>query len=184
MKMVDHALAYAKRGWFVFPTREKPSQPFEKDGEKVVLDEKTPYPLRGLDEATTDPNKIQSWWARFPNAMIGVNAGLSGLFCIDLDTKNIDKEGKKVNGVDNYAKLGINDGGALHSRTPSGGIHIIFTGKGKSSASKAGIDTRGEGGYFIAPPSSVLIGKNPGEYKALDDWNRTPAPLVDRARHH
>ena len=38
--------------------------------------------------------------------------------------------------------------------TPSGGAHLYFRASGtRSTATKNGVDTRGEGGYVILPPS-------------------------------
>ena len=85
--MLDEALYYAKRGWYVFPCREKPSAPYiDNNVEKVSL-EKTPYTTNGLNDATTDADQIRAWWTQWEDAMIGVNAGLSGLFVVDIDKK-------------------------------------------------------------------------------------------------
>ena len=171
--MLSEALYYAKRGWLVFPCREKPGQPFTRNNELITPEEKTPYVAKGLDSATLDEEQIIAWWKKWPEAMIGVNAGKSGLFVIDIDRK-------QVNGLDTFTQWNINDSAGLHSITPSGGMHIIFTGTGKSSTNaKTGIDTRGEGGYFIAPPSKILAGKHVGEYRCFDDWSRTPGVIPD-----
>jgi hypothetical protein len=170
--MLESALQYAQRGWHIFPCRETPGEPYQdKKGKWITPREKTPYTANGLYDATIEPAKIQRWWKKWPGALIGVNCGKSGLFVIDLDTKH-DKDG-----IGEFTRLGLDDVGALHSRTASGGLHIIFSGTGKNSTGKSGIDTRGEGGYFIAPPSVIIDGEYPGRYVALDDWTRTPGPL-------
>lgn len=165
------ALFYASRGWPVFPCREKPGKPYIKKGKEVTPAEKSPYIQNGLLKATTDPAQIRAWWNRWPQAMIGIACGPAGLFVFDLDTK----DGK--DGPANFEKLGYSHEGALHSRTPSKGLHIVYSGPGKCTTNKDGIDTRGDRGYIIAPPSKILEGKNTGEYTALDDWTRDPAPL-------
>lgn len=172
-KMLDEALYYANRGWYVFPCREKPSAPYVvNEVEKISL-EKTPYTTNGLNDATLDPDQIKAWWTQWEDAMIGVNAGLSGLFVIDIDKKN-------VNGFDTYSTWNINDSAGLKAITPSGGMHIIFSGAGKTSSNgKTGIDTRGEGGYFIAPPSKIIEGSRVGEYKKHNDWTKSPGKIPD-----
>jgi len=173
MTMLSEAIDYARRGWYVFPCRERPGQPYQKNGATLTPLEKTPYVSKGLHDATIDEEQINAWWTRFPDAMIGINAGMSGLFVVDIDKKN-------VNGLDTFATWNINDTAGLHSLTPSGGMHIVFSGKGKSSSNgKTGVDTRGEGGYFIAPPSKILEGVFQGEYKRFDDWGKDPGVIPD-----
>jgi len=171
--LLREALAYAKRGWYVFPCREKPGEPFLREGETIIPQEKTPYTSQGLNDATLDDEQITLWWTKFPNALIGVNAGKSGLFVVDIDKKH-------VNGLDTFTQWNINDTAGLHSITPSGGVHIVFTGTGKSTTNgKTGIDTRGDGGYFIVPPSRIIVGEHAGEYKSFDDWGRIPGSIPD-----
>jgi replicative DNA helicase len=171
--MLSEALSYAARQWYVFPCREKPGEPFIRNGETIIPAEKTPYVSKGLNDATLDADQITAWWKKWPNAMIGVNAGKSGLFVVDIDRKH-------VNGLDTFTSWNINDSAGLHSLTPSGGMHIVFTGVGKSNTNaKTGIDTRGEGGYFVAPPSQIISGEHCGEYKRFDDWSRTPGIIPD-----
>lgn len=171
--MLEEALGYIRRGWYVFPCREKPGESFHRNGEVITPAEKTPYVSKGLNDASIDEDQIRAWWEMWPDAMIGINAGKSGLFVIDIDKKH-------VNGLDTYSQWGINDSAGLRSVTPSGGMHIVFTGVGKSSVNaKTGIDTRGEGGYFIAPPSKILDGEYTGEYKFFNDWGREPGVIPD-----
>jgi|WetSurSiteA1Bulk_404760.scaffolds.fasta_scaffold00445_3 replicative DNA helicase len=176
--MLQEALEYVRRGWYVFPCRERPGQSFTRHGEIIIPQEKTPYVAKGLNDATRDEDQIKAWWGMWKDALIGVNAGKSGLFVIDIDKKH-------VNGLDTYSKWDINDSAGLQSITPSGGMHIIFTGSGKSTTNaKSGIDTRGEGGYFIAPPSKIIEGEYTGEYKRYNDWSNPPGIVPDGLMAH
>lgn len=155
--MLEAALAYAGRGWAVFPCKP----------------DKAPYTRHGVKDATTDPAAIRQWWGRWPGAAIGLDCGRSRLVVIDCDTKN------GLDGIAAWEALGIDDSGALHSQTPSGGLHIVFSTNGgpelrNTAGSLApGIDTRAVGGYILAPPSQIAG----GQYLALDDWQRDPAPI-------
>lgn len=151
------ALNYAARGWHVFPCIEK--------GEKA----KRPYTKYGFKDASTDPKRIRQWWTRYPDALIGIACGESKLFVVDLDVRE-DK-----NGITNFNSLKIKHIGALQSTTPNGGLHLVFSGSGKNSTNEElGIDTRGAGGYFIAPPSMIV---DCGSYVAMNDWTKAPAPI-------
>ena len=167
--LLEHALSYARRGWHVFPVREKKGESYRKDGKTFTPLAKQPYVKYGLNASTTDEDVIRSWWKRYPNAGIGINCGASRLFVVDIDTK-------KGDGISNFMKLGISTDGALCSMTPSGGLHIIFSGVGKSTSSEERqIDTRSKGGYIIAPPSYILD-KNGTKlyYSAIGDWDAKP----------
>lgn len=157
--LLQAALDYAARGWYVFPCNEQ--------GPKA----KKPYTKNGFKDATTDPDQIRKWWTRYPRALIGIDCDRSNLFVFDLDVKD-DKDG-----ILHFTKWGIDTGGGLMTLTPSLGWHIIFSGKGKSLTTEQGIDIRSKGGYIIAPPSIILDGDYPGEYQALGDWTRTPEPI-------
>jgi len=60
--MRDQALAYAERGWAVFPLR--PGQ-------------KSPLTRHGYKDATTDPTAIVRWWGATPDANIGCATGVA-----------------------------------------------------------------------------------------------------------
>ena len=160
-------------GFFIFPCREIDGSPFkDKKGRIKIPRAKSPYTHNGLLDSSNDKNQIIDWWKKYPQACIGIDCGKSNLFVIDIDVK------KGKNGINNYMSLGISDVGAWQSRTPSMGIHIVFSGEGKTSTNeRTGIDTRGTGGYFIAPPSVVV---NQGSYVALRGWKNSPIEISEQ----
>ncbi len=144
--MLRAALAYAHHDRDVFPCHPKG---------------KIPLTEHGLKDATRDPAIIQAWWARWPDANIGVAMG-SGLFALDIDV---------TNGTDGYKTLAHLESmrGPLpvtpRQHTPSGGAHLLFKlPEGvviPNSAGKLGpgLDTRGAGGYIVVAPSLGPDGK-------------------------
>ena len=70
----DTALAYAARGWPVFPL---------KPGQKVPLIAKRDGGS-GVYDATIDPEQIKAWWTRTPDANIGLACG-SYFWVLDVD---------------------------------------------------------------------------------------------------
>src|SRR6478735_6726558 len=73
---LDDALAYAARGWPVFPL---------KPGEKVPLIAKAAGG-NGCHDATTDPDQIRAWWEKHPTANIGLACG-AAFWVLDVDYK-------------------------------------------------------------------------------------------------
>lgn len=130
----DAALAYAARGWKVFPCRPDAS--------------KAPITDHGLLDATTDPVQIAAWWASMP-WNIGVCTGPeSGFFLVDSDSYKPDIEAY----VDE-------NGAPPQVTTPSGGTHHFYTwpaGVAKMKPTlRKGVDVKGAGGYVLAPPSAI-----------------------------
>jgi len=154
---LEAALAYAARGWFVFPCGS----------------DKKPLTAHGFKDASQDPAQLQAWWDRWPGAAIGLDCGRSGLVVVDLDVKG------GADGPGEWRKLGISEDLALTSMTPSGGWHFIFKdttgGVIRNSAGKLGpgIDIRANGGYIILPGSQVESGR----YEAVGDWAVDPGEL-------
>lgn len=183
--LLENAIKYAERGWYVFPTREKEYIPKRdgkpiiknKKGDILILKSKSPYFKGGFQNATKDINQIKTWWRKFPEAGIGVSCGHSGLVVVDIDIKG---DGQ---GFENFLKMEIPDEGALHASTPSGGLHIIYSGNMSSHANvKAGVDIRSEGAYFLVPPSYIYYGSEKKSYLKLDDWERTPIVFPDNLK--
>jgi len=128
--VLESALAYAERGWHVFP----------------CLPSKAPAVDQGLNVATVDPDQIRAWWTNHPDRLIGVNCGRSNLAVIDVDDHH---------GYGTFCDDHGDPPDTLTAETPSGGFHLIFAGDIKSTVSRVapGVDTRGRGGYIIVPPS-------------------------------
>lgn len=168
--LLKKAIEYANRGWYVFPCREKPSRPFlSKNGKEIIIRPKAPYIKHGFQNASTDVDQISEWWNRYPNAGIGISCGASNLVVLDIDVR----DGKQ--GFENFMKMGISEEGALHAKTPSGGVHIIYKGLMNSHANvKIGVDVRSKGAYIVAPPSWILEDGQKKFYSQSDDWNREP----------
>jgi putative DNA primase/helicase len=146
--MLDAALHYRSDNTPVFP---------------VGRVDKHPLCAHGLKDATTDEAQIRTWWQIWPNAMIGIATGpRSGLWILDVD---VDLR-KAINGHETMARLESEYGSlpiTLCSITPRGGQHYVFRWNGaniRSSAGKIapGIDVRGDGGFFIVPPSTRADG--------------------------
>lgn len=154
------ALAYAvELNWAVFPLKPR---------------EKTPLVERGFHDATTSPDAIGEWWARWPEANIGIATGeASGIIVVDVD----GPEGQAAIAV--YGEM---------PRTPVAktgkGWHIVFA-RGdnaiRNSASKLGekIDVRGDGGYIVAPPSLHPSGHRYEWARGRDPHELALAPIPD-----
>jgi hypothetical protein len=129
---------YARRGLHVFacvPAAKRPATP------------------NGCHDATTDAAAIDAMWSRTVNANVGIAAGPSGLVVVDVDG------GKS--GWESLDAVQVQHGELPATPTveTASGAHFYFKAPAGielgNSASKIGhgIDTRGAGGYVVAPPS-------------------------------
>lgn len=136
MAKVHDALAWAKRGYPVFPLSPNSRVPALAQDWRAI--------------ATTDEEQIRAWWAQNADWNIGAKTG-GGTVVVDLDVKN---EGQ--NGIATYLAL-AGEMDTLAVRTTTGGLHLYFAGEGRNSQHKlgAGLDTRGDGGYVVAPGSTI-----------------------------
>ncbi len=134
------ALAYAARGWPVFPCQ---------------VGQKTPATAHGHLDATTDPEQITAWYTRNPLWNLAIATGAPGP-----DVLDVDEHGSAGNGYAAFARLskaGLVDGAAAYVCTPSGGLHAYFTGSTQRNGHLPAhhLDFRSRGGYVLAPPSQV-----------------------------
>lgn len=120
---------------------------------------KAPLTRAGFKDATNDAAIVEQWWKQFPGALIGMPTGpASGLWVLDLDV-DVDKG---INGIAAFSQIRKGRDrlpATLASRTPRGGLHLFWTwpnrGEIRNSTSQIapGVDTRGDGGYVVLPPS-------------------------------
>lgn len=193
--MLDAALAYARRGWPVFPCDPQPDPPGTPPAKKRAKRPLVPAADKvagkavprtgGFYRATTDEAQIRKWWRRTPRALIGVPTGTPiGAFVIDLDPDGEDVAETEARLV---AAVGELPAGP-RSRTQSGGLHIWFripAGEAETPKNSAkrlkNIDWRGDGGYVITPPSYMANGARYEWISPLDaiDLPAAPAALLD-----
>ncbi|MCC7048465.1 MAG: bifunctional DNA primase/polymerase, partial [Alphaproteobacteria bacterium] len=136
MAKLHDALAWAERGYRVFPLAPDSRRPAWAEWDWTR-------------EATTDAATIRAWWGA-GDWNIGCCAG-AGTVVVDLDVKR-----PEANGIAAYMAL-AGDMDTLVVRTTTGGLHLYFSGEGRNSAGTVapGIDTRGDGGYVVAPGSTI-----------------------------
>lgn len=175
--LLQQALDYARRGWYVIPCR--PQTILDEDG-KEVAKAKAPLTENGFYDASANPDAIHKWWSRWPDALIGISTGPSGLLVVDLDNKH------GIDGAANFAEVAVAHGGVPRTytvRTQSGGKHLYFKRQeGVDVPSKNGwlpnVDVRADTGYIIAPPSKVT-GGGAYEIEDLRAIETAPAWLVE-----
>ena len=151
--MLDEALALAGCGFAVFPLHPRA---------------KTPATEHGFKDATTDASQIRDWWAKTPDANIGIATGEAsgGLIVIDIDVD----EAKGKDGM-----LALKEWQEQHESLPPmlsattgrGGFHLYYRSsrpRKNTTNSEKSIDIRANGGYVVAPPS---VHENGNEYR----WN-------------
>ena len=152
---------------------------------------KHPLTFNGLKDATSDANVIKGWWAKYPQANIGLVTGG------EIDVIDVD------GAIPAYQALIEDMGAPEHVATVltgrgDGGLHIYCTPGGNKTipSGKHGlpnkIEVKGAGGYVVAPPSRHITG---GTYtylteitgtihgkKPLTQWlaelDTQPAPVV------
>lgn len=138
----EAALDYATRlKWPVFPIFP---------GEK-----KPPLTVHGHLDATTDTERIEAWWQKYPEANIAAPTGVV-FDVIDVEMEHLD------------VFLGTLDPTAyFRVRTPSGGLHLYVAVTGRRCQRLWFGDFKGKGGYVLLPPSQIK-GSLYKSYKGLD----------------
>jgi hypothetical protein len=153
--MIKHALKYREAGFSVIPI--KPD--YDPVEEKFL---KKPYTnWKAYQRTLPTVEEITSWWTKWPDAMIGIVTGdVSNVFAIDCDT---EESYQKIQSMipDSFLTPTVS--------TPRGGKHLwVKCSNGNQlttvSAVMPDVDTRGNGGYVIAPPSKNEKG---GKYEWL-----------------
>ncbi len=148
----DSAWRYAEFGYPVFPCAPGTKRPLTEHGH--------------LD-ATTDPEQIERWWRRQPNANVAIATGR--LVVIDVDAESTwltDNPDRALELAIAPLSLTANDGRQYVFRQPPDKAWRNTTGRIAPH-----VDTRADGGYIVVPPSVLAGGKayRWAEGMALDD---------------
>lgn len=152
----------AGRGLFVFP---------------LVAGQKRPLTSHGFKDASRDPYQLERWWGDGSHPNIGIATGQqSGVVVVDLDGER---------GIAEFARYVVGGLPATWCALTVGGLHLYFAHPGDlelpNTACKLGpnIDTRGDGGYVVAPPSSLTCGVT---YRwLLAPWHLEQPALLPRS---
>ncbi|WP_181062360.1 bifunctional DNA primase/polymerase [Nocardia cyriacigeorgica] len=159
------ALAAAARGWPVFPLRPGT---------------KTPAINRWPDRASTDSTHINRWWRHGTSFNIGVVTGTAArLHVVDLDSQHMQPTVAQFE--DALAQFTEQVADAVPTTftvaTPAG-WHLYFRAphgrRLRSTIGRLGpgIDSRGDGGYIVAPGSRTST----GHYRVLRHAPVAPLP--------
>jgi hypothetical protein len=162
---LDAALAYASRGWYVFPVHPAPA--------------KHPLCETGFKAATIDQPTIVSWWTRWPNAQVGVACGTSAILSVDLD----EKPKEWISGMASLTALGgdVDMCNLLMGTPRNNGRQMLYWSEGLPTRRQLGVlpgvDLLGDGGYTIMPsPASPgrewLVGDplDHSDLEPMPDW--------------
>ncbi len=154
MTMRDAALALARQGFSVFPVKKGDNRP--------------PLILGWQIAATVNEDQIRQWWAKWPDANIGVHC--KGLLVIDVDPKK--------GGYASLAKLELEVDlpQTYEVETPSGGRHIYFRVSNPVANGVdvlgSGLDIRAENGYVVGSGSR----RADGDYHLRNAYQIADAP--------
>jgi Bifunctional DNA primase/polymerase, N-terminal len=178
---LEAALGYAARGIPAYPVHWARPTPSRASlacscSRGPACDRPAKHPLlrHGVKEATTDADRIDRWWRRWPHANLGLATGI----CFDA----LDIDGPAGLGalLELARTVGLRLPGPLVA-TGGGGWHVWFrpTGLGnRPPRDLAHVDWRGCGGCVLAPPSRHISG---GSYRWLRGLDQAPLPEVPAA---
>lgn len=179
--MIEHALAYAARGFQIFPLHT-PGEGGRCSCHKPECGNvgKHPRTMDGLKSATTDAGQITKWWGMWPDANIAIATGAeTGFVVVDVDPRHGGRESLKAL-LDRHGELAEK----LYVVTGGGGWHLLFKHPGftvrniqnRPERLGEGIDFRGDGGYVVAPPSLHASGARYAWGKGCEDADAPEMP--------
>ena len=158
MTKLEQALAWARRGFRVFPLHVDSKVPVWTD-----------FPAR----ATTNEAEVRAAWSDPVLSMsldYNIGAVPSGQLMVDLDRKD------GLDGVRDFQALGL-PFDTMTVQTPTGGLHVWYSAPPTANSAKKvgpGIDTRGPGGFAVMPGSTI----DGVPYQLVLDLPLQPAPAV------
>jgi hypothetical protein len=141
--LCNAAIAYASRGFAIFPCQPRGKVPA------------TPH---GCRDATKDLAQIAAWWRENLGYNVAVATGPdSGVFVLDVDGLDAEESLRRLE--QQYGALPA----TVESITPRG-RHLFFKCENANvrnsvGAIAPGLDIRGDGGYVVLPPSIHPTGR-------------------------
>jgi hypothetical protein len=179
--LLDAALDYAARGIPVYPVHWPRSAPGGASlgcscphGSTCDRPAKHPLVRHGVNDATCKPVRLKRWWSRWPQANIGLAAG------VVFDALDVDGPAGLAALHQLAGAAGLRLPGPLVA-TGGGGWHHWFRPTGLGNRPPRGlahVDWRGRGGCVLAPPSRHSSG---GSYRWLRGLDQAPLPEVPAA---
>lgn len=146
---LDYAQAYAAIGWAVLPLHWIDEAGKCSCGNPACRSPgKHPRTPNGVKDASKQQDVLANWWAKWPNANVGVATGhVSGITVVDVDPRN---GGETPPGLPP----------TVMALTGGGGFHYVFAHRaGVPGKLGAGIDVKNDGGYIVVEPSNHASGK-------------------------
>ena len=138
---------------------------------------KVPATSHGVKDATSDAATIDAWWRLLPEANIGIACGaVSGIFVVDIDGEDGEGTMRKLEAEHRALPptVEVITGNGRHCYFRLGDHGPIGNSVGTIGP---GIDTRGNGGYVLAPPSIHPSGRryewsvdSADEFADTPDW--------------
>jgi hypothetical protein len=159
----DYAAAYLAAGWSVFPLKPLSKLPH---GDLLPRDAAGEPTWKPYQTARPRLDEVDRWLRVAPRSNLAVVTGaISGIAVLDVDGEA---------GAAALKATGLRVPDTLVQKTPHG-AHAVYRLAGQRIRNTAGaiaphVDTRGEGGYIVAPPSRLADGAY--------EW-RLRAPLAD-----
>jgi hypothetical protein len=137
-----------------------------------VAADKTPLiGWKEFQERLATADELRSWWARYPQANVGIVTGvLSNLLVIDID------QPESIEEVEKYLPESL----VIPTVKTPRGMHLYFRhvpGVGNLRDVLPGVDVRSEGGYVVCPPS--MGGAYSWEVGLENEIPDVPAKLLD-----
>lgn len=171
--MADAALELLALGP-VFPLHEPRGEGCSCANAECSSPAKHPRTREGCREASSDPERVAAWWARWPSANVGLATGRLVVLDVDGPTGRATLEQLEASRGPLPVTLTVATGNGEHRyfAAPEG-VSIGNAAGARGRGLGAGLDVRGEGGYVVAPPS---VHANGTRY-TFENLNVPVAPL-------
>jgi Bifunctional DNA primase/polymerase, N-terminal/Primase C terminal 1 (PriCT-1) len=177
--LVEDALKYAARGWRVFPIHSPTAEGCSCEKPSCEHVGKHSRIMDWPNAATTDPAIIRDWWARWPDANIGIATGPeSGIFVLDVDGEDGQASLKLLEADEPLPQTLRALTGRRGQSGERTGFHLYFNcAVGTNLNNKAGLlgkglDIRAAGTCVVAPPSRHSSGLR-------YEWAQEVSAIVD-----